>query len=665
MPGENVNDIIAPGSATEGSEDKGDKMAIMRADQTERLMKNLSRLSLAFGLTIVLGLGGKQVMVPNGVGKNEIVTFLGILIGAFMVGAAVTISVSCGFGFKKLLLPGWVLSLGASARVDWTKEGLTKNMCRLSAFCSGIALGTVFVWTTTKNLKVEFFVTMLVILVAAVVVSASYAFCLRKCSVPPTMSDDSDINSTSAIVEDSTDKGDKMVIMRVKLIKNFTRLLLVFGFAIVLGMCAVWAKEGAKWVRTENLLTVLGILIGAFTVGVAVAVSASYGFSFRMFFPLPEFWFRVQSREEVLASMPRAYLAFSGMVMLVGIGVMIVGDISIRNNQNELFYNDKDGNFYYVCSAFVATACISFALAMLTSKKPLKILVACFFLSSLAGLLASTYLFQRFGWGLYRFKRIAYGLMLKDVHGSHIKGQDYPSVSMLQNLKFVAAVIIMTFSFFNVFLAATFFVGVKATSKKSSSRLLGFLGIMLIVAGMALEVELDLLISSNNMISGYSPALLLIRSILAISTLLAGIHALHGFYCANNLRKFTLFLLSVIIITSTVFAGIAILRFRSEALEVETAAQTPCRSMNSDEAADSHFCVYNISEAYRHRYKNNDGCATSSNSLGCERCLSDVNEKSPPPLACVPKAKMCDGRADLFIDKVDGRYYSSSISKSK
>ncbi len=471
--------------------------------------------------------------------------------------------------------------------------------------------------------------------------------------------------------EDKDTAANVRVGQTERLIRNLSRLLLAFGFAIGLGMGVVWAKA-YEWVRADILLTTLGILIGAFMVAAAVVVSASYGISFRKlllgrFFPHPGVLFRTKSEDEVLAGMPRAYLALSGIVMLVCSGVMIVGDIFIRNipgYKKVSLYNDKGDNFYYVCSTFVAAACMSFALAMLTSKKPLKILVACFFLSSLAGLLASSYLFLRFGWGLYRFNRMtSIGLMEKALQGSYIKGQDYPSVSVWPILKFMAAEIIMTFSFFNVFLAATFFVCFKATIKRSSSRLLGFLGIILISTGIGLEFVLDLLITNNIMNSGYSPSLQSIRSKVAISTLLAGIHALHGFYSASNLRKFTLFFLSLIVITSGVFAGIAVLKFRSEAMEVEAAAaMTPCQLGNLDDL-DAQFCVYNISEAYRQNY--NYGCVTTLTSRWCKRCLSDVNEKSPPPLACVPKDKLCDGRADLFMDKVDRRYYSSPFSKSR
>ncbi len=498
-------------------------------------------------------------------------------------------------------------------------------------------------------------------------------------TVPKRMSGKIDIDPGSAM-EGATGKGDQIVFMQAHLMKNLLWLLLVFGFAIALGMGIVWTKADES-VRVEMILTMLAIMAGAFIVAVVLVVNASYGFGFKKlffgkFFPHPSVWLKRKSDETVLTGMPRAYLALSGIIMLVCSGVMTAGDVIISNSPayREVSHYTKGKNFYFAgCTiVFVPTACLGFALAMLTSKKHLKTFVACFFLASFAGLVASTYLNFRFGEGPYRFESMSFSIRLMLGHhhqqGNFIKGQDYPGVSAWLILKFVAAEIIMTFSFFNVLLAATFFVGLKGSCETSSSRIMGFQGIIMISLGLALEVVLNLLITSDIMISGYSWSLQEIRPIVAISTLLAGIHALHGFYSAGKLRKVTLFFLSVIVTASAVFAGIAVLRFRSEALEVETAAQTPCQSMDSDAGADSHFCVYNISEAYHQRYKKGGGWFISLDSKWHDQCMPMyVNKNFPPPLACVPKEKLCDGRADLFIDGVDwtGRYYRSSISKSK
>ncbi len=490
------------------------------------------------------------------------------------------------------------------------------------------------------------------------------------------MSCENDIIDPGSANEDSQGKGDKDMVANLRLgqterlMKNLSRLSLAFGFSIMIGLGLVWAKA-AKRVRAEIMMTSLGILIGAFILGAAVVVSESYGFGLRKllerFFPHPSVWLRPKSDEMVLAGMPRAYLALSGIIMLVCSGVMIAGDIIISNSpayEENVSNHVKGNNFYFAgCTViFIPAACLSFALAMLTSKKHLKTIVACFFLASFVGLVASTYLNFRFE-GPYRFKSMKFStrLMLKDQQGiNYIKGQEYPRVSMWLILKFVAAEIIMTFSFFNVLLAATLFVGFKANIKISSSRLLGILGIVMITAGLALEIVLNLLMTSDIMISGYSRSLQEIRPVVAISTLLAGIHAFNCFFSAGNLRKFTLFFLSVAVITSTVFSTVAVLKFRSEALEVETAALTPCPY----EAPDAYFCVFYITNAYVKWYKKSVWIH-SGHSQWRERCMTYVNEYYPPSLACIPREKLCDGRADLFMDQVDLRYYSSSSSKLK
>ncbi len=461
----------------------------------------------------------------------------------------------------------------------------------------------------------------------------------------------SDNDTIPGAAEDSKGKEYKMAAHVEKmegLMKNLSRLSLLFGFVITLGMVIVSAVAGR--VRAEVI--VLGMLIGVFMVSVAMAVNKSYGFGFRKLlprrFPMLGAWLRVKSDEEVMTGMPRAYLVFSSIVLLVCSGSMTAGDIFISN----LAYRKvpeyvKGLNFAFAgCTIiFVTSACLSLALATLTSKKHLKTMIASFFLASLAGSVASATLNFAFE-GPYHYSSMEFSrrLMLKDLQGSYIKGQEYPSanISTWLIMKFAAAEIIMAFSCFNLLLAATFCVDFNVGIKKPSSILLGILGIIMLASGLALEIVLDLLITSDIMTSGYSWSLQYIRPIVAISTLLAGIHAFNGFYSAGNLRKFTLFFLSIVVIASTIFTGITVLRFRSEALEVEAVALSPCPSMNPDDTTS--FCVYNTTKADQRRY---------------ERWNPDGNEGSLPPLACIPKEKLCDGKADLFIDKMDGNHWYS------
>ncbi len=160
---------------------------------------------------------------------------------------------------------------------------------------------------------------------------------------------------------------------------------------------------------------VLGILIGSFMVAVAMAVNTSYSFGIVKLLPrrLPPLgaWLRVKSDEEVLTEMPRAYMVLSGIILLVCSSSMFAGDIFI----SDLAYRKvpehvKGPSFAFAgCTiVFVTTACLSLALAILTSKKQhLKTIIACFFLASLAGFVTSSSLNFAYE-GPYHFNRMEF-----------------------------------------------------------------------------------------------------------------------------------------------------------------------------------------------------------------------------------------------------------------
>lgn len=404
--------------------------------------------------------------------------------------------------------------------------------------------------------------------------------------------------------------------------------------------------------RVRPEMAAFSYIVSILALAAAVGINKIYGFqsvtfpkvgsNVRVVAPLSVF--RIRGSSEVALIKPRTFLVISSLVLLCCSLVMVTGDVRLANHYWTIPEYMKGSNLVHAAfsSVFIVCSLLNLVLAFVNADKSNKTLISTSVIFNVIGFALAIALVI-VNWNAVwrnRMRRLDTERLDMIARGEDAASEvGYPFLPFTTwiVMKFFPADILVVFCAANVLCALGLVVAVNQEDtlheKRERSVPLGVVGLVAIVAGIALEIMLTSLPYLVQM-RYYNLDLLLTMKVSAVSLLLlVGIQGFFSFYSAKTFRRFTLFFLALGLAGVCGFALVVLTQFDGNARQTEGKSLATCQGVEHD---GNKFCVYNTTSNYLNNFARRN-----------REWNGNQKVETAPPVVCIPREKYCDGKVDL------------------
>ncbi len=466
--------------------------------------------------------------------------------------------------------------------------------------------------------------------------------------------EEEDVSALVALVREEKERTKKLM-------KTVSTLTILFGSVVLVltFFICLWSWD----LQAETIAFCYAA--GFFSVAVGVAIKKSYGLRIsyvtdaatgmrKLNISSPKNPLRVRGNAEIANVRPVAFLLLSSSVLLLGAISMIYGDVMLNSDFWMIRDYMKGSNLVHAAfsSVFIISSLIGFAFAFARLESHSKTAVSTYIIFNILGFLMATGLFFVNLNAMVEGRASSVNSERLEMAGDNYDGSSsaifnypYQPYATYIALKFIPAAILSAFCLTNVVMSLGLIWAVNEEDplhkKVNRSAFMGTLGLVAIAGGVVINAVM-VLMSQFTYTNGYSGSYQRMFSMTPaiFSLLLAGLQAFFGFYSSGNFRRFVLFFLGIAVVASCTATLITVNNLNQDYSRGEHLALKQ-NSCIGKEDADT-FCVYNSTQSNFENFRNRRERYTYE---------SSAPDLEPPPLACIPRSKVCDGVADIIMEK--------------